>query len=91
MPSITIRNLSEETIARLKAQAQANNRSLEGELRTLLDEAARRPAGRRNLIAEMQALSQGIRLRHGDTAFPDSDDTIADMRADRLARLKGQG
>jgi len=91
MPSITIRNLSEETIARLKAQAQANNRSLEGELRTLLDEAARRPAGRQGLIAGMQALSRGIGLRQGNAAFPDSSDAIADMRADRLARLNGQG
>ncbi len=91
MPSITIRNLSEETIARLKAQAQANNRSLEGELRTLLDEAARHPAGRQDLIAEMQALSHGIRLRHGNAPLPDSSDAIADMRADRLARLNGQG
>ncbi|NBC15401.1 MAG: toxin-antitoxin system antitoxin subunit [Gammaproteobacteria bacterium] len=43
MTSITIRNLSEETKARLRQQAAASGRSLEAYVRTLLDQAAGAP------------------------------------------------
>lgn len=44
MPSITIRNLSEDTKARLSEQARNQDRSLEAYVRTVLDEAARQQA-----------------------------------------------
>ncbi len=36
MASVTVRNIDDEVIASLKAQAKANHRSLEGEIRHLL-------------------------------------------------------
>ncbi len=44
MANLTIRNLDDEVVAKLKAQAKAHHRSLEAELRTLLSEAAVRPS-----------------------------------------------
>ncbi|WP_430914359.1 FitA-like ribbon-helix-helix domain-containing protein [Neisseria sicca] len=41
MPSITVRNLSEETHRALKARALAAGRSTEAEIRLILDQAAR--------------------------------------------------
>ena len=40
MANVTIRNLDDEVVKTLKAQAKAHNRSLEAELRQLLTEAA---------------------------------------------------
>lgn len=42
MATVTIRNLDEATVEALKAQAQANNRSLEAELREVLADIAAR-------------------------------------------------
>ena len=42
MPQITVSNVSEDVIARLKAGASANRRSLEGEIRGLLVRHAQR-------------------------------------------------
>lgn len=44
MASVTIRNLDGDVVEALKRRARANNRSLEGELRQLLTDAARRAA-----------------------------------------------
>lgn len=44
MPNILIRDLSEETVAALKKQAEKNERSLNAELRVILDDAAERAA-----------------------------------------------
>lgn len=87
MPSITIRNLSEDTVTRLKARAQANRRSLEGEVRTLLDAAARHPAGRQALIGDMETLARSIESRNAERALPDSATTLADLRDARLGQL----
>ena len=40
MANVTIRNLDDEVVKTLKAQAKAHNRSFEAELRQLLTEAA---------------------------------------------------
>lgn len=47
MPALHIRNLDDAVIAVLKARAARNHRSLQGEVRKLLEAAADRPAGRR--------------------------------------------
>lgn len=51
MPAVSIRNLDDAVIEALKRRASANNRSLEGELREILREAAvpERRSGRRRL------------------------------------------
>ena len=38
--SLTLKNLHEETVERLKARAKQNHRSLQGELRAILEDAA---------------------------------------------------
>lgn len=56
MPSLHIRNVDDAVVEELKRRAAANHRSLEGELRALLEQAAfpsdgpsRRKAARRTL------------------------------------------
>jgi len=44
MASVTIRNLDDDVVETLKRRARANNRSLEGELRQILTDAAGRGA-----------------------------------------------
>lgn len=44
MPTVTIRNLDETIVKKLKKQAVDNNRSLEAELRDILNRAADRPS-----------------------------------------------
>lgn len=45
MATLTIRNLDDVVVERLKTRARNNLRSLEAELRTLLTQAAARPTG----------------------------------------------
>jgi plasmid stability protein len=42
MPTLTIRNMDQEVVDRLKAQAQEHGRSLEAEVRDILTTASRR-------------------------------------------------
>lgn len=44
MASVTVRNIDDNVIARLKTQAKANHRSLEGEIRHLLAQHVSRHA-----------------------------------------------
>ncbi len=44
MPSIHIRNVDDAIVARLKERARTHNRSLQGELRQILKEAALGPS-----------------------------------------------
>ena len=43
MPQLLIRNLDEQTITRLKERAKSHNRSLQGEVKLLLETCASRP------------------------------------------------
>lgn len=56
MASVTIRNLDDDVVTKLKAQAKAHNRSLEAELRQLLSDAARMNA-RQQFIARAKKIS----------------------------------
>ncbi len=47
MPALHIRNLDDAVIAALKARASRNRRSLQGEVRQLLEAAVDRSSGRR--------------------------------------------
>lgn len=55
MATVTVRNLDEETVKKLKKQAATNNRSLEAELREILRQVAGRPSR-----AELLALADRI-------------------------------
>ena len=45
MANVTVRNIDDSVIASLKAQAKANHRSLEGEIRHVLAQQAHRRTG----------------------------------------------
>ena len=56
MANLTIRNLDDAVVAKLKAQAKAHHRSLEAELREILSRTARAPVSlNRRAIAEQIA------------------------------------
>lgn len=59
MPSLTIRNLSEETHRALKARALAAGRSTEAEVRLILDKAAL-PPQRVRLGSLLSAVGQEV-------------------------------
>jgi plasmid stability protein len=73
MPNLSIKNVPEEVVARLRARARANHRSLQGELLDLACRAARgnelTPASERHLRGE-----------------PDGQKTIEQIAAEHKAR-----
>ncbi|MBZ0169949.1 hypothetical protein MELA_01007 [Candidatus Methylomirabilis lanthanidiphila] len=52
MPQLSVRNLNEETIKRLKALAKQHGRSLQGQAKIVLEEAAMLPANEISAIVE---------------------------------------
>lgn len=52
MPELLVRNLEEATIKRLKALAKQHGRSLQGQVRLVLEEAATLPMGEVSLLLE---------------------------------------
>jgi len=65
MPAVTIRNLSEETHRALKERAAHHGRSVEAEMRDIL-EAAVRPANRLRIGSALSALSRDVGLTNAD-------------------------
>lgn len=52
MPELLVRNLEEATIKRLKALAKQHGRSLQGQVRLVLEEAATLPMGEVSSLLE---------------------------------------
>ena len=77
MAQILVRKLDEEVVKRLKELASENGRSLEAEVRVILEEAANSPqldmAAARARIEELQKRFEG-------RPFPDSADLIREDR-----------
>lgn len=85
MGVVTIRNVDDDVIAALKARARANHRSLEGELRYLLERsAAPRPAlglvrerarmaARYRADSTVAATASGSRIAEAEAAGPAPD------------------
>lgn len=67
MANLTIRNLDDEVVEKLKAQAKAHHRSLEGEVREILSDAAKRPSRE-----EFWKLAERIRAITPDVEQTDS-------------------
>lgn len=76
MASVTIRNLDEDVVKALKEKAKRNNRSLEGEIRTLLSDAAKRPARQTQLVE----IARRIAAMTPDVPQTDSTDLIREDR-----------
>ena len=83
MSTLTIRNLDESLIERLKAKAKMNNRSLEAEARVVLETSAKRPT-RQELLAELDRIAamtpKGVRQT-------DSLQLLHEGREERMRRL----
>lgn len=76
MGTLTIRNLDHTVIDRLKAQARANQRSLEGEVRHVLRRETSRSLRTREFLARADALA-------ATTAGTKHTDSTILIRADR--------
>jgi plasmid stability protein len=66
MPNILIRDLTPETIKQLKTRARRNGRSMQSELKTILEQAAQVE------FLETEILSSKIRRMLGDREHTDS-------------------
>jgi plasmid stability protein len=75
MASVTIRNLDDEILVRLKARAKANSRSLEAELRVILGECART-----SQAAELRARAERIAEMTPDIPQTDSVELLNELR-----------
>lgn len=69
MPDVLVRNLDPQTIARLKARADAHGRSLQAELARILEEAGREQERRANFRRWAEEFSRSLEGReHSDSA-----------------------
>lgn len=59
MATLTIRDLDEDVVERLKRRAKSNNRSLEGEVRTILQQSVK-TIDKTGLLERVQAISAMI-------------------------------
>ncbi len=62
MANLTIRNLDDEVVAKLKARADSNNRSLEAELRAILAQMADTPTPQqmKEIAESIAAMTRGV-------------------------------
>jgi plasmid stability protein len=75
MATITVRNLEDGTLDRLRRQAQANGRSLEAEVRNILNKAAK------PTLEESRAfLERRLKERFGDRVLSDLSPLIREDR-----------
>ncbi|MBI1209568.1 MAG: plasmid stabilization protein [Azospirillum sp.] len=84
MPAVTIRNLSEETRRALKVRAAQHNRSMEAEMRAIL-EAVARPEGRLRLGSALAEMSRKNSLTNTDV---ETVEQIRDARPAEPVRFK---
>ena len=75
MANLTIRNLDDEVVAKLKAQAKAHHRSLEAELREILTGTARAPVSQNR-----RAIAERIAAMTPDVPQTDSVDLLREDR-----------
>ncbi|MFO1049436.1 MAG: plasmid stabilization protein [Geminicoccaceae bacterium] len=68
MPTLTVRNLEDVTLKRLKRRAEAHQRSLEAEVREILARAALPEAD--ELVDEIRGLHDRILARRGGEPLP---------------------
>ena len=83
MSQILIRDLTQETVDQLKKRAKRNGRSLQAEVRLILEDAASRgvlPSNRRS-ISELVRMADEIRERSG----PQRTDSVELLRRVRDA------
>ena len=75
MAQVLVRDLEPEAVARLKARAKKHRRSLQTELKEILEAASRHSAG------DARAVAGRIRRRLAGRTHSDSVDLLAEDRA----------
>lgn len=80
MAEILVRNLDEAVVEHLKARARSSGRSLQAELKIILEQSAR-PASARLSRAEYRVLADQVRTVLGDRPQEASDGLLAEDRA----------
>ena len=75
MATVTIRNLDDEVVEKLKRRAKAGNRSLEAEIRRILSQSA-------SQISREELIQLADRIRDMTPEVPQSDSTRL-LREDR--------
>jgi plasmid stability protein len=82
MSEVLVRNLDEAVVEQLKARARGSGRSLQAELKLILEQAARpAPAPARPSRAAYRALADQVRAALGDGPQADSAALLAEDRA----------
>ena len=74
MPNVFIRNLDEQTIVALKRHAARNNRSLQAELKDIVERAAAMD------MLDSREVAERIRRKLSDRRFSDSTALVAEDR-----------
>ncbi len=77
--NLSIKNVPDKLAKRLRRRAELNHRSVQGELRTILEEALQREAAHRLSVSELYARVKALGLKT-------PDEGAAIIRADRDAR-----
>ena len=80
MAQILVRDLDDRVVAGLKRRAKSRHRSLEGEVRALLEEVVDRDEGREAFVAEVKRLRAELAGRPTGT---DSVDLLREAREER--------
>ena len=75
MAQILVRDLDESLVARLKERAKQNHRSLQGEVKAILEEAAPMATS-----VEVEQILEKWRKRWGERTFSDSAELIRELR-----------
>ena len=80
MAQVLVRNLDDSVVEQLKANASRHHRSLEAEVRSILEEHSRRSKAREAFHARAASLRQAILQEHDGQTFSDSADLIREDR-----------
>jgi plasmid stability protein len=80
MSEVLVRNLDEAVVEQLKGRARGNGRSLQAELKLILEQAAR-PGSSRPSRAEYRALADRVRASLEDRPQSDSAALLAEDRS----------
>lgn len=75
MPNVLVRDLDPAVVARLKARAEENGRSLQKELKAILETAAAQATW-----AEARAAAERVRQMLGGRQFSDSTELVREDR-----------
>lgn len=76
MPQVLVRDLSSSAVSTLKAVAKRNHRSLQGEIKTILEDTAARAKAMERFRRESEKLLASF----GNRKFSNSADIIRKMR-----------